>query len=149
LFRTAQSISQPQDIRVDTVTRVEKAVANLRLLLLPCDVQQGVQCINPFLRTVNFGSASLTEIRQAPPLPAVQQPDNGHRLVYYVISGMYLCREDSQSTNTIRMHPALRAALHALVACHAFHRTTSLGLCSAACFQSIADYRLSAWRLAG
>ena len=51
---------------------------------------QAVSCANPYLRTVVFGSHNMTEIRQAPPLPAVEQPKDGHRLVYYLISGELL-----------------------------------------------------------
>lgn len=39
------------------------------------------------LRVVDFGPIQITEIRQGFPLPEPVQPVNGHRLVYYILSG--------------------------------------------------------------
>lgn len=50
---------------------------------------------------VQCSGVQVMEIRQTAPLPEVEQPPNGHRLVYYMLGGehiapaMLLMRRDS------------------------------------------------------
>ena len=51
---------------------------------------QNVTVLNPFLRKLDYDSYSKLVLRQAPPLPAVPQPPNGHSLAFYILEGMCL-----------------------------------------------------------
>lgn len=44
----------------------------------------------PFLRVLHFNSTTVPVIRQTLPLPEPEQPDNGHRLIYYMLGGALL-----------------------------------------------------------
>ena len=46
--------------------------------------------LNPFLRKLDYDSYSELVLRQAPPLPAVPQPPNGHSLAFYILEGVDL-----------------------------------------------------------
>ena len=48
---------------------------------------QNVTVLNPFLRKLDYDSYSKLVLRQAPPLPAVPQPPNGHSLAFYILEG--------------------------------------------------------------
>jgi hypothetical protein len=41
----------------------------------------------PFLRELHFPSTNVPVIRQVAPLPEPEQPDGGHRLIYYMLGG--------------------------------------------------------------
>ena len=41
----------------------------------------------PFLRELHFPSTTVPVIRQVAPLPEPEQPNGGHRLIYYMLGG--------------------------------------------------------------
>lgn len=52
---------------------------------------QAVRASNPYMRTIDTAQfGTLVELRQAPPLPAVEHPENGYTVVYYVLQGELL-----------------------------------------------------------
>lgn len=51
---------------------------------------QNVTVLTPYLRQLDYDSYSKLMLRQAPPLPAVPQPDNGHSLAFYILEGVRL-----------------------------------------------------------
>ena len=51
---------------------------------------QNVTVLNPFLCKLDYDSYSKLVLRQAPPLPAVPQPPNGHSLAFYILEGVCL-----------------------------------------------------------
>lgn len=82
------SVLLPITALTDALNSISTSV--LALDLSSCHCLQAVNCANPYLRTVQFNgssSSSMTEVLQAPPLPPVEQPEQGHRLVYYLLKG--------------------------------------------------------------
>ena len=51
---------------------------------------QNVTVLSPFLRKLDYDSYSKLVLRQAPPLPAVPQPPNGHSLAFHILEGVCL-----------------------------------------------------------
>ena len=48
---------------------------------------QGVTAVTPNLRILHFKTTDVLVIRQTNPLPAIQQPAGGHRLIYHMLTG--------------------------------------------------------------
>ena len=48
---------------------------------------QNITTVSAWLRVLDFGSYSMSVLRQMPPLPAVMQPQNGHSLAFYIVAG--------------------------------------------------------------
>lgn len=48
----------------------------------------------PFLRELHFPSTLVPVIRQVAPLPEPEQPDGGHRLIYYMLGGALRSSEE-------------------------------------------------------
>ena len=48
---------------------------------------QGVTAVTPNLRILHFKTTDVLVIRQTTPLPPVDQPAGGHRLIYHMLTG--------------------------------------------------------------
>ena len=57
----------------------------------PGPAAQNVEMITPTLRRVNQAGRDVLETLQVPPLPPVEQPEGGHRVIYHIITGAHAC----------------------------------------------------------